>query len=134
MLFSNNSELIGEYKVKATEDDYNSTECPIAEYLVATGDLVNRYSEDTVEIHRNFGEVMTHSGIRDRFEWWVGKYSRPLVLPFDDRTVKEVFHRAQNIILIFNREKLDRPTRVANEVAKDYFGEILISELRVPID
>jgi len=123
VLFSNNTNVVGEYKVKATEDDYNK-------YLVATGDLLNRYPSDTVEIHRNFGEVKTHSGIEERFQWWVGKYSRPLILPFDDRTVKEVFNRAQNIILIFNSEGLDKPIRVAKEVANDYLGEILISEVR----
>ena len=98
---------------------------------MATGDLLNRYPSDSVEIHRNFGEVMTHSGIEERFQWWVGKYSRPLILPFDDRTVKEVFNRAQNIILIFNSEGLDKPIRVAKEVANDYLGEILISEVTV---
>lgn len=127
ILYSNNTDVVGEFKIKATEDDYNSNIWHYSEYLVATGDLLQKHGKETVEIHRSFGEVLTHDGIHERFNWWIGKYSRPLVLPFDDRTVKEVFSRSQNIVVFFNPEGLEKPIRVANEVAKDYFGEILIS-------
>jgi hypothetical protein len=74
---------------------------------VATGDLLDKYENVTVEMHRSFGEVIRHSGIEDRFIWWRDKYSRPLVAQFDSNIINEIFRRHHNAVIIFNMEDSD---------------------------
>jgi hypothetical protein len=72
------------------------------EYYTAAGELLKKYKDSTVEIIRNFGKVMTLKGLTDKFSNWVNKHSRPLVLEFDDRTIKDIFQKQKDAIVLFN--------------------------------
>lgn len=92
---------------------------------------MTKYPETTVEIHRNFGEVLTHAGIEGRFSWWINKYSRPLVVDFDERTIGSIFRTQKSAIILFNAEKSDELNTVLETVAGQHEGEFLFTEILV---
>lgn len=94
---------------------------------------MKRHPETTVEIHRNFGEVLTHPGVEGRFSWWVGKYSRPLIVDFDDRTIGSIFRDQKNAIILFNSLKSEELTSILTTAAGASESELIFSQIAVTI-
>lgn len=49
-------------------------------------------TEGSVVIIRPFGDDATYDKVDDKLKDWIAANDRPLVLPFDDRTISSVFH------------------------------------------
>ncbi len=49
-------------------------------------------AKGSVVIIRPFGGDVTYDKIDDKLKDWITANDRPLVLPFDDRTISSVFH------------------------------------------
>lgn len=122
VLYSDNQDDISKFTSLAAGDDYNK-------YFIATGDLASKYSETTVEVIRNFGKTETFNGVGDGFEAWAQKHSRPLVLDFDDRAIKDIFQKQKNAIVLFNKENQNRLVEILREVANSHSGETLFVEI-----
>jgi len=122
VLFSEHDKERTDFGAHAASDDYNK-------YYVAAGELLKKYKESTVEIIRKFGKVMTIKGLTDKFTSWVSKHSRPLVLDFDDRTIKDIFQKQKSAIVIFNQEKSAALSKIINDASNDYEGDAIFVEL-----
>lgn len=96
-------------------------------YYIATGELAKRHPEDTIEIYRSFGEVVTHPGLNDRFLWWVNKYSRPAVVDFDDRTINAIFRSSRNAIVLFNAQKNEEFSNILHAVSENHQGDFVFT-------
>lgn len=51
--------------------------------------------------------MLTFKGVGDKFAAWVGKHSRPLVLEFDDRTIKDIFQKQKSSVILFNKDNTE---------------------------
>lgn len=101
------------------------------EYYTATGDLLSKYSESTVEIIRGFGGLLTFQGVGEKFEAWVLKHSRPLVLDFDERTIKDIFQKQKSAVILFNKENSEDLKKKLSDASGAYEGDLLFVELTV---
>lgn len=84
--------------------------------------MVDKYPTETVEIHRKFGEVLTHPGLNEKFQWWVNKFSRPLVSDFDHRTINDIFRFQKNAIILFNTNKNETLKNLLETVSESHQG------------
>lgn len=85
MLFSDNVKQISVVYDIAAADDHNK-------YYLAKGDLLNSQPAGTVKIFRSFDEEATfNSEDFKKLKKWISRSSRPLLFPFDDRTVQTIF-------------------------------------------
>ncbi len=92
---------------------------------------MEKQAAGTVEIHRSFGDSLTHAGIKDTFAGWLKKYSRPFVVNFDDRTIGEVFHKKRTAVVLFNTDKSAKLKEVATQVASTFEGDVVFTEILV---
>lgn len=58
----------------------------------------------SVEIFRPFDEVATYEQADDKLEAWIRSNERPPVVPFDDRTIGEMFSQVKPGVCLFNKE------------------------------
>ena len=101
-------------------------------YYIAAGDLSNKYTESTVEIIRGFGGLLTFRGVGDNFSSWIAKHSRPLVLDFDERTIKDIFQKQKSAVIIFNKENSAELKSTLSEASSTSEADVLFVELTVP--
>lgn len=83
----------------------------------------------TVEIIRNFAEPATYTAIDDGLKSWVAKNQRPLVVPFDERTIGEMFGSSKKGVVLFNGANDETLITALKEAAQAYSetdGEPLI--------
>lgn len=79
---------------------------------IAAADDYNTYywgkdlgkDEGTVELIRYFADPMTYGAIDDGLKNWVAKNQRPLIVPFDERTIGDVFGSQKLGVVLFNGE------------------------------
>lgn len=79
---------------------------------IAVGDDYNTYywgkdlgkDEGSVEVIRNFADSVTYGAIDDGLSAWVAKNQRPPVVPFDDRTIGDIFGQQKLGLVLFNSE------------------------------
>lgn len=74
----------------------------------------------TVELVRNFAESITYATIDDGLSAWVMKNQRPLVVPFDERTIGDIFGSRKLGLVLFNSEGNNVLVEAFNEAAKSY--------------
>jgi len=122
VLFSGDDKERNDFGVHAAADDYNK-------YYVAAGELLKKYKDSTVEIIRKWGKVLTFKGLTDKFTSWVSKHSRPQVLDFDERTIKDIFQKQKNAIVVFNQDKSEALTKIMNDASNDYEGDAIFVEV-----
>lgn len=77
----------------AVADDFNTY------YVAQVGK-----TEGSVEIIRPFDEVATYEQADQGLESWIRQNERPTVVPFDDRTIGEIFSKAKPGICLFNKD------------------------------
>lgn len=61
-------------------------------------------TEGSVEIIRPFDEVATYEHADEKLESWIRQNERPTVVPFDERTIGEIFSQAKPGLCLFDRE------------------------------
>jgi len=122
VLFSEHDKERSDFGTHAATDDYNK-------YYVAAGELLKKYKDSTVEIIRKFGKVLTFKGLTDKFTSWVSKHSRPLVLDFDERTIKDIFQKQKSAVIVFNQDKSEALTKIINDASNDYEGDSIFVEV-----
>jgi hypothetical protein len=57
--------------------------------------------------------------LEGKFSWWLNKYSRPLVVDFDERTIGAIFRSSRSAIVLFNTDKSEELRNTLTSVAKD---------------
>ena len=82
-----------------------------------------------MELYSSFGAVATFKGVGENFAAWVSKHSRPLVLDFDERTIKDVFQKQKSAVIIFNKENDDGLKATLSEASSTFEGDLLFVEL-----
>jgi hypothetical protein len=60
--------------------------------------------EGSVEIFRPFDQPATYEKADGSLEAWVKANERPIVVPFDERTIGDMFSQAKPGICLFNKE------------------------------
>lgn len=78
----------------ASADDYNT-------YYWGT-DLGK--TEGSVEIVRDFDGRLTYETVDEGLKNWITKNQRPLVVPFDERTISDVFSSKKIAAVLFNAD------------------------------
>lgn len=53
---------------------------------------------------RNFDEVITYSSFDEGLSVWINKNQRPVVVPFDERTISDIFGSRKLGAVLFNSE------------------------------
>lgn len=64
-----------------------------------------------------FGDDVTYEKADDGLKAWVSSNDRPLVLPFDDRTISSVFHEGLDAITLYNVKSSKELSAIFNEAA-----------------
>jgi len=64
--------------------------------------------------------VLTFQGVGDRFANWVQKHSRPLVLDFDDRSIKDIFQKQKSAVVLFNKDNSEELRNELSEASAAY--------------
>jgi len=67
--------------------------------------------------------------LEGRFSWWVNKYSRPLVVDFDDRTIGAIFRSSRSAIVLFNTDKSEELKDVLTSAAKNSEADFVFTEI-----
>lgn len=78
---------------------------------------------------RNFDATVTYNSLDDGLKSWVSKNQRPLVVPFDERTIGDIFGSSKKGAVLFNGENNNVILEAFTEAAKEYAstdGENLI--------
>lgn len=60
-------------------------------------------TEGSVEIFRPWDSVATYELVDQKLESWIRQNERPIVVPFDDRTIGEMFSKSKPGICLFNK-------------------------------
>lgn len=79
--------------------------------------------EGTVELIRNFDEPVTQSSIDANINKWISKHERPPVVPFDDRTIGDMFGSGKKGLVLFNSDSSAELLEAFTAAAKEYDGE-----------
>ncbi len=53
---------------------------------------------------RPFDSPATYAALDDGLKNWVSKHQRPLVVPFDERTIGDMFGSSKSGVALFNHE------------------------------
>lgn len=112
----------------AKVDDFNSY------YQVSGSDQ----PEGTVQIIRNFGETVS-TAVTEAVGSWIKLYERPVVYPFNDRTIGEIFsERGTAVILFHNAQAGEALVSAFNDAAKvwrvDRQKSYIFTDIPVNID
>ena len=78
---------------------------------------------------RNFDNAVTYEAIDDGLKAWVSKNQRPLVVPFDERTIGDMFGSSKKGLVLFNGGDDETLLSAFKEAATEYSstdGEALI--------
>ena len=74
----------------------------------------------TVEMLRSFDSSVTYDALDDGLKNWLAKNQRPVVVPFDERTIGDIFGNQQMGIALFNAENSNVWLDAFTEAAKEY--------------
>lgn len=61
-------------------------------------------TEGSVEIIRDFDGRLTYETVDEGLKNWITKNQRPLVVPFDERTISDVFSSKKIAAVLFNAD------------------------------
>lgn len=92
----------------AVADDYNTY------YVAQVGK-----PEGSVEIIRPFDSVATYEKADSKLEAWVRSNERPVVVPFDERTIGDMFSQSKAGLCLFNKEGSNVLLDAFTEAAKN---------------
>lgn len=53
---------------------------------------------------RSFGEPVFYASIDEKIKNWIAKHERPSVVPFDERTIGDIFGSGKKGLVLFNGE------------------------------
>ncbi len=94
-------------------------------------------TEGSVEIIRPFGEAATYERADDKLEAWIRNNERPSVVPFDDRTIGDMFSSSKPGICLFNKEGsnvlTDAFTEAANTI-RESGNQLIFTHIEVNIN
>ena len=79
--------------------------------------------EGTVELIRSFDSPVTVSSIDSNIKSWISKYERPPVVPFDDRTIGDIFGSGKKGLVLFNGDSSAELLEAFTAAAREYDGE-----------
>lgn len=82
-----------------------------------------------MEIIRKFGGLLTFKGIGDRFASWVAKHSRPQLLEFDERTIKDIFQKQKSAVILFNKDNSEDLKKRFSEASGASEADVVFVEL-----
>jgi hypothetical protein len=101
----------------AVADDFNTY------YIAQVGK-----SEGSVELFRPFDSAVTYESADEGLEAWVRKNERPIVVPFDDRTIGDMFSSSKAGLCLFDKDGSSVLVDAFNQAAKAYIdsGKSLI--------
>lgn len=99
----------------AISDDYNT-------FYYGTG---LGGEEGTVEIIRPFDTPVSTPATED-IKSFIAKNDRPIIAPFDDRTIMTIFQGGKKGAILFNSESSNVLLDAFTQAAKEYNGEALI--------
>jgi hypothetical protein len=60
-------------------------------------------TEGSVELFRPFDSVATYESADEDLKSWITKNERPPVVPFDDRTIGDMFSSSKPGVCLFNK-------------------------------
>lgn len=111
--------------------DFSSAKnAEILSKLAISDDFNNYYwgknlgkDEGTVELIRSFDSPVTYESINDKIKGWISKHERPPVVPFDDRTIGDMFGSGRKGVVLFNGDSNDELLQAFTDAAKEYDGE-----------
>lgn len=69
---------------------------------------------------RSFDASVTYAGIDGGLKKWITNNERPLVVPFDERTIGDVFGSGKTGIVLFNGADSNVLLNFFQEAAKEY--------------
>lgn len=69
---------------------------------------------------RNFDATITYGAIDEGLKQWVAKNQRPLVVPFDERTIGDMFGSSKLGVVLFNGANNNVLLDAFTEAAKEY--------------
>ena len=78
---------------------------------------------------RSFDSAITYGTIDDGLKAWIAKNQRPLVVPFDERTIGDMFGSSKKGLVLFNGADDEALVNAFKEAANQYSstdGEALI--------
>ena len=78
---------------------------------------------------RNFDAAVTYNAIDDGLKAWVAKNQRPLVVPFDERTIGDMFGQQKKGLVLFNGQNNNVWIEAFTAAAQEYAstdGEALV--------
>ena len=121
-----NDEGFANFKKVAQADDYNT-------YF----NVKDAEPQGQVVMITPFGDDVTLEKADDGLKQWVSDNDRPLVLPFDDRTIGSVFQEGKDAILLYNSKSNKEFTANFNEAAQKQkeidSGKLKFTEVNVRI-
>lgn len=79
-------------------------------------------TEGSVEIIRPFDSVATYEHVDEKLEGWIRQNERPPVVPFDDRTIGEMFSQGKPGVCLFNKQGSQGLIDAFTESAKQIKG------------
>ena len=101
----------------ALADDYNSKRYDYLAYYWGA-DLGKEAG--TVELVRSFDACVTYTGIDDGLQAWISRNERSIVVPFDERTIQDVFGQAKTALVLFNGANSNVLLTSFQEAAQQY--------------
>lgn len=77
----------------------------------------------TIEIIRSFDQPTTYGQIDEGIKKWISKNERPAVVPFDERTIGDMFSSGKKGVVFFNGDSNEETLNAFTEAAKAYDGD-----------
>lgn len=77
----------------------------------------------TIEIIRSFDQPTTYGHIDEGIKKWISKNERPPVVPFDERTIGDMFSSGKKGVVFFNGDSNEEILNAFTQAAKDYNGD-----------
>lgn len=71
---------------------------------------------------RSFGEPVTYASIDDNIKSWISKHERPPIVPFDERTIGDMFGSGKKGLVLFNADSSDELLQAFTDAATSYDG------------
>lgn len=69
---------------------------------------------------------MTIASTDSKLTDWISKHQRPAVVPFDERTIGDIFGSGKKGVVLFNGDSNEELLSAFTEAAKAYDGESLV--------
>ena len=79
--------------------------------------------EGSVVMFRPFGDDANYAKVDESFKAWIENNERPIVLPFDERTISSVFHQGKDAVCFFNSKDSKETANTFKEAAEKYTEE-----------